>query len=103
MAKQRTLVTASGVDSLSVWQVGSENGRYVIFGRRVNWFGIGALLLATFAFPSATDGAADHPTKPKATAQALPAPGTYEIDPPHTFAYFDARHKVVGLVRGRFD
>src|SRR5260370_36250599 len=35
--------------------------------------------------------------------QALPTPGAYEIDPPHTFAYFDARHDVVGLVRGRFD
>jgi hypothetical protein len=35
--------------------------------------------------------------------QALPPPGAYEIDPPHTFAYFDARHDVVGLVRGRFD
>lgn len=35
--------------------------------------------------------------------QALPAPGRYELDPPHTFAYFDARYQVVGLVRGRFD
>jgi len=32
-----------------------------------------------------------------------PLPGRYELDPPHTFAYFDARHQVVGLVRGRFD
>jgi polyisoprenoid-binding protein YceI len=49
---------------------------------------------------------ADHPAKPaqrKAAAQALPASGTYEIDPPHTFAYFSARHDVVGQVRGRFD
>ncbi len=35
--------------------------------------------------------------------QALPAPGAYEIDSPHTFVYFGARHDVVGLVRGRFD
>jgi polyisoprenoid-binding protein YceI len=34
---------------------------------------------------------------------ALPAPGTYEIDPPHTFVYFKARHDIVGTVRGRFD
>jgi len=33
----------------------------------------------------------------------LPPPGTYTLDPPHTFVYFDARHKVVGLIRGRFD
>jgi polyisoprenoid-binding protein YceI len=33
----------------------------------------------------------------------LPAPGTYNIDPAHTFAYFGARHHIVGLVRGRFD
>ncbi len=38
-----------------------------------------------------------------ATAEALPAPGIYEIDPPHSFAYFRARHVVVGAVRGRFD
>jgi polyisoprenoid-binding protein YceI len=33
----------------------------------------------------------------------LPARGTYALDPPHTFIYFTARHKVVGQVRGRFD
>jgi polyisoprenoid-binding protein YceI len=33
----------------------------------------------------------------------LPSVGTYTIDPPHTFAYFSARHEIVGLVRGRFD
>jgi polyisoprenoid-binding protein YceI len=36
-------------------------------------------------------------------AKALPAPGTYKIDGAHSFAYFGARHHVVGLVRGRFD
>lgn len=34
---------------------------------------------------------------------AWPAPGTYALDPPHTFIYFAARHLVVGMVRGRFD
>jgi polyisoprenoid-binding protein YceI len=34
---------------------------------------------------------------------ALPAPGTYEFDPPHTFVVWSAVHKVVGAVRGRFD
>ncbi len=33
----------------------------------------------------------------------LPKPGTYKLDPPHTFIEFRARHKVVGIVRGRFD
>jgi polyisoprenoid-binding protein YceI len=33
----------------------------------------------------------------------LPAPGTYQIDPVHTFVYFGAWHHIVGLVRGRFD
>jgi polyisoprenoid-binding protein YceI len=33
----------------------------------------------------------------------LPDPGTYLVDPAHTFAYFGAMHHIVGLVRGRFD
>jgi polyisoprenoid-binding protein YceI len=33
----------------------------------------------------------------------LPDPGTYIVDPAHTFAYFGASHHIVGLVRGRFD
>jgi polyisoprenoid-binding protein YceI len=32
-----------------------------------------------------------------------PPPGTYSLDPPHTFVVFAARHVVVGMVRGRFD
>jgi polyisoprenoid-binding protein YceI len=65
-----------------------------------------ALSFAIFAAPSANLAAVESPAKPaqrETAAQALPAPGTYEIDPPHAFAYFDARHEVVGLVRGRFD
>jgi polyisoprenoid-binding protein YceI len=34
---------------------------------------------------------------------ALPAPGTYELDPPHTFIVWAAKHEVVGTIRGRFD
>lgn len=37
------------------------------------------------------------------SAQKLPPQGDYKIDPAHSFAYFGARHHVVGLVRGRFD
>jgi len=33
----------------------------------------------------------------------LPGPGTYLVDPAHTFAYFSAMHHLVGLVRGRFN
>jgi polyisoprenoid-binding protein YceI len=33
----------------------------------------------------------------------LPAPGIYNVDPVHTFAYFGAWHHIVGRVRGRFD
>jgi polyisoprenoid-binding protein YceI len=36
-------------------------------------------------------------------AAPLPPPGMYVIDPAHSFAYFGARHHIVGLVRGRFD
>ncbi len=37
------------------------------------------------------------------TGQELPPAGTFAIDPDHSFAYFGARHHIVGLVRGRFD
>jgi polyisoprenoid-binding protein YceI len=35
--------------------------------------------------------------------QGVPPEGKYKIDPLHSFAYFGARHHVVGLVRGRFE
>lgn len=35
--------------------------------------------------------------------EGLPAPGVYDLDSAHTFVYFGARHRIVGLVRGRFD
>jgi len=34
---------------------------------------------------------------------AIPAPGAYELDPPHTFITFSVQHMVVGRVRGRFN
>jgi polyisoprenoid-binding protein YceI len=43
-----------------------------------------------------------HPAESPAS-NALPAPGTYELDPPHTFIVWAAKHEVVGTVRGRFD
>jgi len=71
-----------------------------------NLFGIGALLFTICTAPSTNTIAMDRSAKPfqnRPVAQALPAAGTYKIDPDHSFAYFGARHHVVGLVRGRFD
>ncbi len=70
---------------------------------RWNVFAIGTLAYALCAAGIVTVATAARPAKPGTTGQGLPPPGSYEIDPPHTFAYFDARHEVVGLVRGRFD
>lgn len=33
----------------------------------------------------------------------IPVAGIYQLDPPHTFAYFGVQHLVVGRVRGRFN
>ncbi|HXN65022.1 MAG TPA: YceI family protein [Candidatus Acidoferrales bacterium] len=69
-------------------------------------FGIAALFLAICAQASIGTAATErraNPTQDRPASEELPAPGTYEIDPDHTFAYFGARHHVVGLVRGRFD
>jgi polyisoprenoid-binding protein YceI len=43
------------------------------------------------------------PSQRKMAMASLPDPSTYQIDPVHSFAYFGARHHVVGLVRGRFE
>ncbi len=37
------------------------------------------------------------------TSPPAPAPGTYMLDPAHSFVYFAAQHMVVGRVRGRFN
>jgi polyisoprenoid-binding protein YceI len=78
----------------------------MIFKKLFNLFGIGALLFTICAAPSTNDAAADRLAKPGqngAAAQPLPVPGTYNIDPDHSFTYFGARHHLVGLVRGRFE
>jgi polyisoprenoid-binding protein YceI len=59
------------------------------------------LFCASVSHASAQEAAAPAP-KDKIT-QALPPPGTYKIDPRHSFAYFSAWHHLVGRVRGRFD
>ena len=62
------------------------------------------LLLLLCAAPPTHIVAADEPVKPAHIANAaLPAAGTYGIDPVHSFVYFSAWHHIVGVVRGRFD
>jgi len=65
-------------------------------------FATGALLLTISTAPSTNAGPPDQPAK-ATQKKTLPAPGTYTIDPDHSFAYFGAWHHIVGLVRGRFD
>jgi polyisoprenoid-binding protein YceI len=102
-------------------QIEREKAEYMKQGirkfRKVsNLLEAGALLLTICIAGSAN--AAEHPGQPagqavgqaagqqaamNGTTQVLPVPGSYKIDPAHSFAYFGARHHVVGLVRGRFD
>jgi polyisoprenoid-binding protein YceI len=62
--------------------------------------GAGWGLASKLSAPSAMHGAK---SSKETAAPALPAPGTYTIDPVHSFVYFGAWHHIVGLVRGRFD
>jgi len=69
--------------------------------KRIHILVTGALLLPVCLALSTGPAAADRPTS--STAPSLPPPGTYKIDPDHSFAFFSAWHHVVGRVRGRFD
>lgn len=83
----------------------SRNAGRTIFKKMPDFFGAGALFLAICA-GSWTSAAAQAPATPvqeSVKAQGLPGPGTYKIDPRHSFAYFSAWHHLVGRVRGRFD
>jgi polyisoprenoid-binding protein YceI len=84
----------------------NRNAGRTIVKRLPDFFGVGTLFLAICA-GSWTSAMAQHPpatpVQKSAEAQALPAPGTYKIDPRHSFAYFSAWHHLVGRVRGRFD
>ena len=85
--------------------MGSKDGGDVALRSRFYLFGVGLLLLTLGALPSRNVAAAGYSAEPdqKMAAQVLPVPGIYEIDADHSFAYFGARHHVIGLVRGRFD
>lgn len=64
--------------------------------------GIGALLVCGVLSNRAAAGFAASAAE-STEKMALPAPGSYKVDTVHSFAYFGARHHVVGLVRGRFE
>jgi polyisoprenoid-binding protein YceI len=84
----------------------NRNAGRTIVTRLSDFLGVGTLFLAICA-GSWTSAMAQQPpataVQKRAEAQALPAPGTYKIDPRHSFAYFSAWHHLVGRVRGRFD
>jgi polyisoprenoid-binding protein YceI len=83
-----------------------QNGGILIYKKLFYLFGIGVVFFALGTAPLRNAAAEGHPAQPdpnRPAAKALPAPGTYQIDSAHSFAYFGARHHVVGLVRGRFD
>jgi polyisoprenoid-binding protein YceI len=78
----------------------------LIFSKGINRFRVRAAVFVIGATLVNSAGATGRPaqTDPnRPVAKALPAAGTYKIDSAHSFAYFGARHHVVGLVRGRFE
>lgn len=78
----------------------------MLFKKMLLVVAMGVLLLSIRVALSNNAAATDQPTKAsqkKKAAPTLPAPGTYTIDPVHSFTYFGAWHHVVGLVRGRFE
>src|ERR1700761_4829156 len=83
--------------------VSRRTGRSVL-KKLHDFLGVSALFWLTCAM-SWTFAVAQPPTSAAKSvkAEALPAPGTYKIDPAHSFAYFSAWHHLVGRVRGRFD
>jgi polyisoprenoid-binding protein YceI len=87
--------------------MGNTGVRRRILKILINRFEFSALLLIVAAAPwthaAAQATSAAQPAQKRATAPPLPPPGTYNVDPRHSFAFFGARHHVVGLVRGRFD
>ena len=91
-------------------EVGGMDARQVTVERVFTFFEIGAIVLSICVASASVADAASPLEKPSAlhaqmsaASPALPSAGSYKIDPDHSFAYFGARHHVVGLVRGRFD
>lgn len=75
-----------------------------MFRKPARFIGGAVAVLTICSGPLNHIDAADEPVQPAHIGGArLPAPGTYQIDPVHTFVYFSAWHHIVGVVRGRFD
>ena len=84
----------------------------MIYRKIFGLFGVGALLVvcgtlsnraaAGWVF-AASAGQSAAQSAAKMALPELPAQGSYKVDTDHSFAYFGARHHVVGLVRGRFE
>jgi polyisoprenoid-binding protein YceI len=84
----------------------NRNAGRTIVKKLPDFFGVGTLFLAVCAGSWTSAVAQQPPATPvqkSFEARALPPPGTYKIDPRHSFAYFSAWHHLVGRVRGRFD
>ena len=82
----------------------SRNAGRSVLKKLHDLFGVSALVLATCAVSwTVAVAQPSAPVQKSVKAEALPAPGTYKIDPAHSFAYFSAWHHLVGRVRGRFD
>src|ERR1700676_5681633 len=60
-----------------------------------------AVVITLCGVVALSHGAAEG--RPSSGMAAIPAAGTYKVDPMHSFAYFGAWHHIVALVRGRFD
>jgi polyisoprenoid-binding protein YceI len=84
----------------------NRNAERTIVKRLTNFFGVSILFLAICVGSLASAMAQQPPAttvRKNGETPALPVPGTYKIDPRHSFAYFSAWHHLVGRVRGRFD
>jgi polyisoprenoid-binding protein YceI len=86
--------------------MGRRHGGNLIYRKIFGLLGVGALLVVVYGAHSnraAAGWVLAASAAQSAEKMALPAPGAYKVDANHSFAYFGARHHVVGLVRGRFD
>jgi len=72
-------------------------------GSRIRGAGLSLALVVVAGLSAPAFHTEVRASEPAPKSSPLPTPGTYILDPPHTFLYFSAQHKVVGRVRGRFD
>lgn len=74
--------------------------------RKKLWTALALVVLGGLFLSGRGVAGADQPAKAgqeKPGVIGLPAVGTYTLDPVHTFIFFNAQHKIVGKVRGRFN